>query len=119
MAWIVVGTIAASTLINAEKAKRMKEQQQENNRKQAEISRYSPWTNMHGQLDNSYVPTMMEAGLEGAVQGVGMAQSLNKAFKPAAPQGNQMTGDDYFAYSNPNRTPGDELFQYSNPFKPR
>lgn len=43
---------------------------------QAEITRYSPWTGQTGQLDTRDTSSPLEAGVGGAIQGLGINQTL-------------------------------------------
>jgi hypothetical protein len=86
--WQAIPMIIGAAM-SARAAENKKSQQERYNKAQAETTRYSPWTKMMGQLDNSYTPGAMEAGFGGAVQGLGMAQSMGSAFggsSSAAPQ---------------------------------
>jgi len=111
----------ATTVMGMDKARRQADAKESYNKAQAELTKYSPWTGMRGQIDTSYSPTMLEGGLQGGIQGMGMMQAGQSAFggAAAAPAGGGMTGDDYFSYSNPNRSAGEDFYQYSNPFRTR
>lgn len=70
---------AATALLSANKANRQAEQQQKYNIGQSEMTRYSPWTGQAGKIDNSYTPSVLEGGLSGGVQGLGIMQSFGKS----------------------------------------
>lgn len=55
---------------------RQAEDQRKYNLAQAEMTRYSPWTGQKGQLDTRDIGSPLEAGVGGAVQGLGITQSL-------------------------------------------
>jgi hypothetical protein len=55
---------------------RQAENQRKYNLAQAEMTRYSPWTGQKGQLSMSDTGSPLEAGVGGAVQGLGLTQSL-------------------------------------------
>jgi hypothetical protein len=80
MSWITVGVVAASALMGSENAKAKKKAQESNNQMQSEITKYSPWTGMSGQTDNSFQPGELAGGIAGGIQGLGMGQSLKGAF---------------------------------------
>lgn len=111
----------ATSLLGMRNANRRREQQEQYNKGQAEVTRYSPWTGVSGKMDTSYTPDALEAGISGGMQGLGMMQAGQAAFgaPAAAATGSGMSGEELFAHSNPNRTPGDDFFQYSNPFMRR
>lgn len=84
MAWVTVAVVGGSALMNMNAAKQKQKQQENYNLAQSEITRYSPWTGMKGQLDNSYTPDQLSAGISGGIQGLGMAQGAQGLFsKPA------------------------------------
>jgi len=70
----------ASALMSANKAQKQAENHKQNNLLQAELTKYSPWTGMRGQIDTTYQPNMLEAAFQGGVQGAAMGQSLGQAF---------------------------------------
>jgi hypothetical protein len=76
---------AASAMLGANKAAKQQEAQKANNLAQSELTRYSPWTGMKGQLDTSYAPSALEGGLSGGVAGLGMMQAGQSAFGGGAP----------------------------------
>jgi hypothetical protein len=58
------------------KQNRQANDQRKFNLAQAEMTRYSPWTGQTGQLDTRDTGSPLEAGVGGAVQGIGLTQSL-------------------------------------------
>ena len=68
--------MGASAIMGMNRANRQADQQRRNNLAQAEITRYSPWTGMRGQIDNSYTPSGLEGAISGGIQGASMAQGL-------------------------------------------
>jgi hypothetical protein len=71
------------------KQNRQANDQRKFNLAQAEMTRYSPWTGQTGQLDTRDTGSPLEAGVGGAVQGIGLTQSLggDLGFGGAAAQG--------------------------------
>lgn len=80
--WMTLLPTIASGLLGANQAARQQQQQKAGNLAQAELTRYSPWTGMQGQLDMSAKPSALEGGFSGAIKGLGMGQALNQAFSP-------------------------------------
>lgn len=117
---ITIGLImGGSGLLQARQADQRRKQQQRFNQGQAEVTRYSPWTGMQGQMDNSFVPDALTAGASGAIQGLGMAQGLQgmmggqAAAQPTAGQFmDQMQMAQPMAPSSMNMQPG----LYGNPW---
>jgi hypothetical protein len=68
--------MGAGALLQSRANERRRDQQERFNKGQAETTRYSPWTGMQGQLDQSYVPGTLESLAGGAIQGASMAQGL-------------------------------------------
>lgn len=58
------------------KQNRQADDQRRYNLAQAEVTRYSPWTGRSGQLDVRDTGSPLEAGVGGAIQGIGLTQSL-------------------------------------------
>lgn len=84
MAWVTVAIVGGSALMGARAADKKAQQQKQYNMAQSELTRYSPWTGMKGQLDNSYTPDALSGGISGGIQGLGMAQGAQGLFsKPA------------------------------------
>lgn len=84
MSWVTVAVVGGSALMNMNAAKQKQKQQENFNMAQSELTRYSPWTGMKGQLDNSYAPDQLSAGISGGIQGLGIAQGAQGLFsKPA------------------------------------
>ena len=79
MSWITVGVMAASAVSSMMSNQRKAEKQRQNNLAQAEITKYSPWTGMKGQLDNSYTPGSLESGISGGIQGAAIGQGLKNS----------------------------------------
>lgn len=73
MIWAIPLAMAA---MSAMKAKRQGEQQASYNKGQAEVTRYSPLTGQTGQMDHSDTPSMLEGGVAGGIQGLGVAQGV-------------------------------------------
>ena len=73
-----------SALLQARQAEQRRNQQEKYNKGQAEVTRYSPWTGMQGQMDNSFIPDALSAAAGGAIQGASVAQGLQGAFGGAA-----------------------------------
>lgn len=76
MGFFLPAMMVAGAALQGRAADRKRKQQERFNQGQAETTRYSPWTGMTGQLDQSYVPGSLEAMAGGAIQGAGMAQGL-------------------------------------------
>lgn len=75
-----LGLAAAGALLGARQAERKAENQKRYNMGQAEVTRYSPWTGVTGQLDHNYTPGVLEGGLGGGLQGLSAAQGLGGMF---------------------------------------
>lgn len=73
MWWLLPAATAAMSALGAQ---RRADQQERFNIAQSEQTRYSPWTGHAGQLDNSYTPSVLEGGLSGGVQGLGILQGF-------------------------------------------
>ncbi|MFN3453445.1 MAG: hypothetical protein ACK41T_00695 [Pseudobdellovibrio sp.] len=93
MAWLTVGIMAGSALLNARNAEAKRSQQKQYNLAQSELTRYSPWTGMKGQLDNSFNPDSLSAGVGGAIQGASIAQGVNGLF--SSPQATTAPNQQY------------------------
>ena len=77
MMWAIPVAMAAMSAIQA---KNKADQQERYNRGQAEMTKYSPWTGVAGKLDYSYNPSMLEGGVSGGIQGMGVAQGMQGLF---------------------------------------
>lgn len=116
MAVIMGGTAA----LQARQAQARRKQQERFNKGQAEVTRYSPWTDMRSQMDNAFVPDALSAAAGGAIQGAGVAQGLQGLMggAPATPQPSagqfmdQMQQAQPMAPSSMNMQPG----LYGNPW---
>ena len=71
---------AATTALGLMKQNRQANDQRKYNLAQAEVTRYSPWTGQTGQLDTRDTGSPLEAGVGGAIQGIGLTQSLGGDF---------------------------------------
>ena len=81
MSWIVVGTMAAGTVMNSAEASRKRKQEQKMNEAAAVQTAYSPWTGMgNGEISNN-APGALGAALQGGIQGASMGANLQGAFK--------------------------------------
>lgn len=95
MAWVAVGTMAGTTLLSLNQENQKAKQMKRHNEGQAEITRYSPWTGKSGEIQ-SYTYDPVSAGMGGALQGMGMAQTFGKmggAAKPTGAPGVTPAGD--------------------------
>ena len=72
MWWIPLAMDAAS-MINE---KQKENQLDRYNQGQAEVTRYSPWTGIKGQIQPNQGPGMFGAGIGGAVGGLGLMQAF-------------------------------------------
>lgn len=85
---------AATAAIGAMSAKNRNDNIESANKANAEITRYSPWTGMQGQIQ-AKGPSMMEGAFAGGLQGLGMAQGMGfggGAPSAGAPAGGMMAG---------------------------
>lgn len=62
-------------ILGYDQAAKQKQQQMIDNAAQAELTRYSPWTGMKGQINTKYADPFA-AALGGGMQGLGVAQGL-------------------------------------------
>lgn len=67
----------ATTAMGLSRQNRQANDQRKYNLAQAEVTRYSPWTGQTGQLDTRDTGSPLEAGVGGAIQGLGLNQSLD------------------------------------------
>lgn len=71
--------------MSADEAQRKEQQNKDFNIAQSEMTRYSPWTGMKGQISQYGGPGENAAALAGGIQGASAAQSMKGLFdKPAA-----------------------------------
>lgn len=75
--WPALAIMAASALMQSKQNQAKQDQQRKMNLAQSELTRYSPWTGMKGQLDQSYQPGGTEGAFSGGMQGLAMAQSVD------------------------------------------
>jgi hypothetical protein len=66
----------ATTAMGLMKQNRQAEDQRKYNLAQSEMTRYSPWTGQKGQLSMGDTGSPFEGAVGGAVQGIGITQSL-------------------------------------------
>lgn len=104
----LLALMGASAMLSARQAEQKKKQQQDNNRLQAELTRYSPWTGMQGQIDSSYIPDALTAGAGGALQGAAIGQGFGMGgmtqpgqMPMQVSQGGQVAQQGYAGYQNP------------------
>ena len=105
MSWIAVGVMAATTAMSVHRENEQAKQAKKFNQGQAEITKYSPWTGMRGEVKPySYDP--VGAGMQGAVSGLQLGNNVSGTFNkgatgasPAAPSagGSPLGGSDYAA----------------------
>lgn len=100
---------AATAALGAQRAQRQADQKERFNKAQAEITKYSPWTGMRGQLDSSYSPSSFEGGLAGGLQGLGMAQGFGMFANKPQSIGGMQSGLDQNIVDEQNASPW-ELF---------
>ena len=91
--WQFLLPMAANALLSVNQARKNQEAQKQSNLAQAEMTRYSPWTHQAGQIDMTAQPSSASAAFGGAVQGLGIGQSINNAFASPA-QANPAAGLD-------------------------
>lgn len=66
--------------MSADEAERKQEQNKQYNLAQSELTRYSPWTGMRGQINPYSGPGEGAAAMGGAIQGASAAQGLSSLF---------------------------------------
>ena len=72
MWWIPIA-MAAGSMINE---KEREDNLEAYNEGQAEMTKYSPWTGVRGQIKQDTGPGIFGAGISGAVSGLGVSQQL-------------------------------------------
>lgn len=69
--------------LGALSANQKQKAEEENNKMQAELTRYSPWTGMKGTISHN-APSMLDGVLQGGMGGMGVMQEMNKMQGPQA-----------------------------------
>lgn len=77
MSWVTVGVAGAGMALGALENNEEQKQHSRMQRAQAEMTRYSPWTGMQGQIltpPKSIFGSMLQGGATGAMIGQGLAK---------------------------------------------
>ena len=90
MAWWIPAIMAAA---QANTAARKQAKQEKFNQGQAEANKYSPWTGMTNQLDQSYVADPLSAGAAGFVQGMSIQQGIGEGGSNPAPSDTDLSAN--------------------------